>query len=241
MSNIDTTPEFDPVGKTEKKRYFPPPNEAFLVLVAALTGAMIAGTVLLRDGNEATILIELLFLLPPILYLQVKNYDVKRCLRLNSIPAKQLVSSVLIGLALIVLLDEADRLMHLIFPMPPELLEALGQLMVLDSPWDWVAMIGGGVIAAAICEEALFRGFMQLSMEAFSGVTKAVLFCSALFALAHFNPWWLVQILILGIVLGFISWRTNSIFPCMLVHAVNNGIAILINNLSSEHSISWYS
>jgi len=241
MSDFNSTPKFHSPEPEGKRRYFPPPNEASIVLVLSLAAALIAGTVLLRNGNEATILVELLFLLPAVLYLQVKNYDVKRCLRLNRVPAKQIFSALLIGLALIVLLDEADRLLHMIYPMPQELVEALGEMMILKTPWDWIAMVGGGVIAAAICEEALFRGFMQLSMEAFAGVTKAVLFCAVLFALAHFNPWWMIQIMILGCVLGFISWRTNSIIPCMVVHATNNGISLLINNLGSDYTLTWYS
>ena len=48
------------------------------------------------------------------------------------------------------------------------------------------------------------------------------------FAMIHFNPFWTVQIYLLGVILGFLSWRTNSIIPSIVLHSMNNGIAFIL-------------
>jgi hypothetical protein len=220
---------------------YPPPNEAFLVLVVALASAMITGTLLMKTGNSAAVLIEVLFIIPPVIYLKIRGYDLRRCLRLHPVPWMQVLWVMMIALALVILLDEADRLINLIFPMPQEVREALQDLFTVKSTSELILVWIGTVFTAAIAEEALFRGFMQVSMEAYRGVTKAVLFSALLFALAHFNPWWMIQILILGVFLGFISWRADSVIPCMVVHGFQNALALLTGGAIEEEKWAWFS
>jgi membrane protease YdiL (CAAX protease family) len=229
-----------PQSEEQKRLYYPPPNESFLVLAVALVTSLILGTWLMGLGKGGMIVIELLFLIPPIVYLQMKGYSIKRCLRWNAVPLKQLFPAVLIGVGLIVLLDEADRILNIFFPMPAEAYEVLEAFLTPEKWSDYVLLWGGAVFAAAICEESLFRGFMQLSMEAFGNVTRAVLFGALLFAIAHFNPWWLIQILILGVFLGYISWRANSVLPTMFIHALHNGLALWSGGLPEEGGWEWY-
>ncbi len=202
---------------------------------------MIAGTLLMKSGNSAAVLIEALFIIPPVIYLKVRGYDLKRCLRLHPIPWTQVLWVMMIALALVILLDEADRLINLILPMPPEVREALQDLFTVESTGEMILVWIGTVFTAAVAEEALFRGFMQVSMEAYRGVTRAVLFSALLFALAHFNPWWMIQILILGVFLGFISWRAGSVIPCMVVHAFQNALALLTGGSMESEEWAWYS
>ena len=211
------------------------------MLVAAIVGTLIVGSVLIESvGKVGLYLMESLFILPPLIYLQLKGYNIKRCLRWNGISVQLLFTTLMIGLALIILLDEADRLINMFFPMPAEMQEALKDLMTLESWSDYILIGFGAVFAAAICEESLFRGFIQVSMEAYGSVTRAVLFSALLFGLAHFNPWWMVQILILGVFLGFISWRSNSAIPGMFIHGLNNGLALLVGGALVGDDWAWY-
>ena len=36
------------------------------------------------------------------------------------------------------------------------------------------------------------------------------------------NPFWAVQIFIMGVIIGFLAWRTDSVIPGIIVHALNN-------------------
>ena len=45
----------------------------------------------------------------------------------------------------------------------------------------------------------------------------------------HFNPFWTIQIYLLGVVLGFLSWKTKSVIPSILLHSLNNGSAYILS------------
>lgn len=240
MPENESPPYLSPPEQPSTRPEYPPPNEAFWVLVIALVGALIGGASLANLGKPGLFASELIFLLPPLVYLQVKGYNIKRCLRWNQVNLTVLIATVIIGLSLIVLLDEVDRLVNMIYPMPEELQKILTDFLKLKTFTDYLVVGLGVVLAAAICEESLFRGFLQVSFEAYGSVTRAVLLGSLLFALAHFNPWWMIQILILGVFLGFVSWRSNSAIPGMLIHGMNNGLALLTGGALEGEKWVWY-
>jgi uncharacterized protein len=219
---------------------YPPPGEAFLVLVTALVATIMIGVSTAAMGRVGLFLSEIFFLVPPLFYLKRRGFEIKRCLRWNSVPVTVLISTILIGLALVILLDELDRVMSLVFPMPDDLQKALTGFFALNTWQDYLIVGFGVVVIAAVCEESLFRGFMQLSFEAHGNVTRAVLITALFFAVAHFNPWWMVQILILGVVLGFISWRSGSSFPGMIVHGLNNALALAVGGDTTGSKWGWY-
>ncbi|MFH1863139.1 MAG: CPBP family intramembrane glutamic endopeptidase, partial [bacterium] len=210
----------------DSRALYPPPSQTFLILIIAIGISLLLGFLLKDFGKINVVVSELCFIIPALIFLRQKGYNLRRCLRWNSISPPTALLSVLIGVALIVLLDELDRLVAMVFPMPEEFREILGEFLKLESWQDYLFMGVGVVLAAAVAEESLFRGFMQVSLEAYQNINRAVLLGALLFALAHFNPWWMMQILILGIFLGYLSWRANSVFPGMIVHALNNGLAL---------------
>ena len=72
-------------------------------------------------------------------------------------------------------------------------------------------------------------------------ITKAVLVTSLGFAMIHLNPGWIIQIYLLGIILGYLAWRTGSIIPGLILHALNNGLALIMQNLQTpvENIYTW--
>ena len=53
------------------------------------------------------------------------------------------------------------------------------------------------------------------------------------------NPFWFAQIYILGILLGFLAWKTNSIVPSLILHSLNNLIALILS-FSAKSETSFY-
>ena len=83
-------------------------------------------------------------------------------------------------------------------------------------------------IIAPIGEELLFRGFFQQVLEKhWKDVTRAILMTALIFSMIHMNPYWFAQIYILGIILGFIAWKTKSVLPALILHGMNNAMAML--------------
>jgi hypothetical protein len=46
--------------------------------------------------------------------------------------------------------------------------------------------------------------------------------------------YWAIQIFLLGIILGILAWRSNSIFPSVIGHATNNAAALLFYNIDQD-------
>ena len=61
------------------------------------------------------------------------------------------------------------------------------------------------------------------------------------FAFIHFNPYWAIQIYIMGLLLGYLSWKTKSIYPSIIVHIAINGTSMLFHALgeNAEKSLLW--
>ena len=83
------------------------------------------------------------------------------------------------------------------------------------------------VVAAPILEELLFRGIILDGMLKRYSPAKAILLSSMLFGLVHINPVQVVNAFFLGLLLGWMYWKTGSLRPSMLMHAANNGLAFV--------------
>ena len=112
--------------------------------------------------------------------------------------------------------------------------------MTPDSTLGYIFLFLAVVIVAPIGEEIVFRGFLQRFLEKYwKDITRAVLVTSLFFAMIHFNPFWTIQIYMLGVILGFLAWKTKSLIPSILLHIVNNGSAFILANIE-EGAIDFY-
>jgi membrane protease YdiL (CAAX protease family) len=102
------------------------------------------------------------------------------------------------------------------------------------APISTYATLLAAVIVAPIFEEIFFRGF------AFPGLCKAmpvgwaIVSSSLLFALAHADPGSFAVLFIIGLALAFLRWRTKSLWPCIFLHALNNGLGALLIILTMQ-------
>ncbi len=85
-------------------------------------------------------------------------------------------------------------------------------------------MIG---LTPAICEELLFRGYVQTRLTRTAGAAMGILLSSVLFAAFHMDFVHSVAVFPLGLFLGFVAWRSGSIFPAMLGHFLNNVTSVI--------------
>lgn len=74
----------------------------------------------------------------------------------------------------------------------------------------------------------MFRGVILRGLLARHRLHVAVIVSSLLFGLIHLNPWQFVSATLLGLVYGWWSFRTRSLIPSLLGHAINNGIVVLL-------------
>jgi membrane protease YdiL (CAAX protease family) len=79
----------------------------------------------------------------------------------------------------------------------------------------------------AICEEILFRGFVQTGVLAQTASVPVGLLVSALlFGIFHLDPWRLAGVFVLGLFFGWLRQESGSLWPPVVAHALNNALSI---------------
>src|SRR6266487_6328276 len=109
-------------------------------------------------------------------------------------------------------------------------LQTNDQLLLKQSkvaPLTTYATLLAAVFVAPFCEEVFFRGFVFPGLRRGMPVGWAIVFSSFLFAVSHADPGSFAVLLIIGLALAILRWRTRSIWPAILLHTLNNGIAAL--------------
>ena len=205
------------------------------------------GTALFPESDSRLLTILSIFIgqgimvLPVFIIIYLNNGSFSKSFRIKPIPLNSIFPIVILSLGTIILSDEIDRLISIVFPVP-DYIEKLVEFVQFDTPLYALILILATVIIAPFSEEILFRGFLQKFLEKhWQDVTKAVLVTSLFFAAVHMNPGWIIQIYLLGIILGYLAWRTGSIFPGLILHALNNGLALGLQNYqgSIENIYTW--
>lgn len=112
-----------------------------------------------------------------------------------------------------------------LFPQNMEVAEALNDTLFTKDN----LLLNIFVIACmpAICEEMFFRGFVFTSFRCKKSAKGAILFSAILFGFMHIDFIRIIPTSILGIILAYSVYKSGSIFVAMLIHFVNNGIAVL--------------
>ena len=83
-------------------------------------------------------------------------------------------------------------------------------------------------VVAPTVEELTYRG-LGYTLLAPYGTWTAILVTGVLFGLAHGLLVALPVLAVFGIAVGWLRSRTESVYPCVLVHAVFNGTALIVS------------
>ncbi|MBM4003849.1 MAG: CPBP family intramembrane metalloprotease [Planctomycetes bacterium] len=89
-------------------------------------------------------------------------------------------------------------------------------------------------VLPGLCEELLFRGYMQTRLLARFPAWVAIGVSALAFAAAHMEPLHAIGVFPLGVWLGIVAWRSGSIWPAMLAHTFNNSFAVFLTRLQPQ-------
>ena len=125
-----------------------------------------------------------------------------------------------------------------LLPEMPEFLE-----QALES------MVNGNVLINLLCvsvfapffEEWLCRGMVLRGLLARNvKPVWAILFSAFFFAFIHLNPWQAIPAFLLGCLFGYVYYKTKSLSLTMLMHCVNNTLAVVLGQIDSLKDMkSW--
>ena len=83
------------------------------------------------------------------------------------------------------------------------------------------------IVIAPFAEEIFFRGFLYQAFRNSFGVWPGAILSGLVFGVIHFEFFKLVQLAILGVILALLFERTRSLWPPIMLHAINNTLAFI--------------
>lgn len=120
--------------------------------------------------------------------------------------------------------------------MPEDKVKAMEAL--LDGP-AWVTIISV-CIFAPFFEEWLCRGIVLRGMLKHVKPTWAIIISALFFALIHMNFWQAVPAFLMGLVFGYVYYKTGSLKLTMLMHCVNNTMAFVVSRIPSLKDMEYF-
>ena len=181
-------------------------------------------------------------LIPALLFTRLHTSQVASFLRFRRVPLKILGLSIVALLALIPVVQWFGVLSDGL-PWPDSIrtfeqsqMELIERILTQD--FSLLFTISMLALTPAICEEVLFRGYFQRQAERSYGVIWGIVLSGVIFGLYHLRLTQAIPLSMLGVFMAYLTWRTRSIFPAMLVHLANNSFAAVLGKIASKEGAS---
>jgi hypothetical protein len=211
------------------ERPSPGPREMALVGGLAFFLTVFSGTLLqLAHARAGFVLSQALFIVLPVLMAIRWFYlDRRRVLPFGR-PRPRVLLGALVGVAgLNHLLTAYGAWQESIAPTPEPIRALFDGLFAYRGPVDFVVLLLVFSLVPALCEEILFRGFLQTGLMNHLGTPAGGIVVSALiFGLFHLDPWRFAGVFGLGVFLAWLRYASGSLVPSMAAHALSNLISI---------------
>lgn len=140
------------------------------------------------------------------------------------IPAIAVIAAgLVIGLGGSVLYSQLITYFHLPIKTNSEVLLEQGKA----APLTTLGLLLAAALVAPICEEVFFRSFIFIGLLKRMPLWPSIALSAVIFGVAHSDIGSLVPLVIIGLALAWARWRSNSIWPGIAIHAINNAAAAI--------------
>jgi len=225
--------------------FVPNVPELVILLVWFIVGALAGNAVSLifsvALGAEAameygTVVAYPIMFIPPMMYASIKsqrNSFSREGIKLdggNFAPLGGASCALLVAVGTITLAYCADAVTTLL----PEMPEWLKKMLESMTSGNFFVNLLCVSIFAPLFEEWLCRGMVLRGLLG-NGVKPvwAIVISAVFFALIHMNLWQAVPAFLLGCLFGYVYFKTGSLKLTMLMHFVNNTIALVMSQIPS--------
>ena len=86
-------------------------------------------------------------------------------------------------------------------------------------------------IFAPIFEEWMCRGMVLRGLLTKMKPAWAIVLSALFFAVIHMNPWQALNAFLIGLMMGYVYYKTGSLILTMVIHFVNNGTAVILSHI----------
>ena len=220
--------------------YLPGIGGMFMLLAMFILGSLLGNLVTM--GLQATLGADFakqfgtvisypVMFIPPMLYSSVKSrlnsYNTEEVLLDNKVSGGTRLA-IIVTVATMAAAFITEPVTALLPPMP-EWLEKVMDQMLEGSPL-WATLLSVSVFAP-LFEEWLCRGMILRGLRTKMKPATAIVISATFFAILHMNPWQAIPAFCLGLLFGFVYYKTGSLKLTMLMHCVNNTMAVVLSKI----------
>jgi len=218
-----------------------------LILVCLFFGRLTLGGQALTWQSivQSTLVIQLgLILAPALIMSTIMTRSLASSLRLNRIGSMELIGAALLAVSLHPTYAAFAALVGAEYKLGEQTIEMLMQFdsVIASTPiWSVILVLA---LVPAVCEELVFRGFLFAGLQRNNGHLRAILITSLLFGLSHGVLQQTITASTIGLLLGWLAYRTGGVACTIVFHCVHNSVSMLLASNSSRGTsipqfLSW--
>ena len=117
-------------------------------------------------------------------------------------------------------------------PLPKQVTDVLAAVSTESIP-TWLALLAFA-LAPGVCEEVAFRGFLLSGFRRTGRTVLAITLSSLLFGVMHLIPQQVFNAALLGLVLGYLAVRSESLLPGIVFHFCYNSLEVLRHRFGKD-------
>lgn len=159
-----------------------------------------------------------------------------KTLLLDRIPRmSHVVVAAVLAVVMFPLGQQLNQWVQKLYPYSNEVKEQLAGLeqTLADSPNWWLPFLLIAILPA-FCEEIAFRGFILSGLRHIGHKWWAIGITAVAFGMAHFILQQKISATAVGLVIGLLAVQTSSLVPCIVFHAVFNGLIVALSQLTGQ-------
>ncbi len=227
------------------------PTEAILggliIVVGMFFAQFVAGSHV-HDWNSiaiSTVCVQIGLILTPCLLMAIfLTRSVRRALRIHRPQWTHVAAAILIGIALhpsYMILGQGISQVYEIGEETAAVMQVFQKLLLSQPLWSILLLLA---LLPAVCEELVFRGFIFGGLLRQGGALRAIVVSALFFGFIHPVLQQSIAACVMGLILGFIAWRTGGVVCTIIVHAVNNMLSLILawcpfNQVNLPSSLEW--
>ncbi len=172
----------------------------------------------------SAILYAVTFCAPVLLYRRLSRNVPVQPMRMHCKMPRETIACILFGMAVVAVAAQINAALVSVFNY-----SSFSEEVLWDTPttnYELVLMFLSIAVVPAFVEEFLFRGLILSNLLPY-GRTTAILASAVLFGIMHQNVEQIFYATAAGVVIGWVYVRTQSIWPCILLHFCNNFKSVL--------------
>lgn len=178
---------------------------------------------------------QILILFPALIMATMLTTSIRQSLRIRMPHWTTLPLAVLFGITLHPSYVMLSKLINHLYPISEQAAAAMKPFAEQISSAPWIGVVLLMALVPAVCEELAFRGFIFGGLVREKGKLRAVVVTAVMFGISHGVLQQSIAASLMGIVLGWITLRTGSIIPCILIHFTNNALSVSLERIATSN------